>query len=978
MNKHISRLLPSIQLKIAVHSGVAICLALLFITLSASSRFSIPASANAGTEVSPANVTISGHLRNVNQTGLVNEEVDLLNTDDLSFISKTQTDAGGSYSFSVATGANYTVQPKDSRVSTWCLDYDLVKRICNTSDIKLDFPAISKDATNADFLALFPSFTVAGVVKNSQGTVLQGATVRLTGTNLPTKDYTTKADGSYTSDQLNVLGDYTFTPQTSTVGGVTYSSFTPAKNDFLSILTCPADASLPPGAHCNNFDYLGVDYNAVTPIQVTVQTNPAGRSFTVDGTTYTTTQVFSWTPSSSHTIATSSPQSGTAGTQYVYSSWTDGGAISHTVSPAAATTYTANFTTQYQLTMTAGAGGTTNPASGFFNSGQVVPISATPNSGFSFGGWTGSGSGSFTGSTNPANVTMNGPITETASFSQNDIQVTVQTNPVGRSFTVDGTTYTSTQVFSWTPSSSHTIATTSPQSGATGTQYVYTSWTDGGAISHTVSPATATTYTANFTTQYQLTMTSGAGGQVSPASGFFDSGQTVQISATPNSGFSFSSWTGSGTGSFTGSNNPATVNMNGPITETASFAALGPPPGIQFSAASYVANEGAGAVSVTVTRTGPTTTGATVDYATSDSASIDCSLGQTGKASSRCDYETTLGTLSFAPGETSKTITVLLIDDSFFEGDESFTVTLSNATGTSLGSPAVATVTIKDNDPANGPNPSDLSGFFVTLHYFDFFTRTPDQSGLAFWTNQIDGCTPQPSCLQVKRVDVSGAFYISIEFQQTGFLVERIYKAAFADDTATSTFGGSHQLAVPIVRFSEFLSDTQKIGTGVVVGQGDWQTTLENNKVAFTQNFVQRARFTGAFSNGMTPTNFVTKLNQNIGNVMTAAEVNTAIGRFSGALDISNVTARAQAVRDAAECAALSQDSGQEFRRAFVLMQYFGYLRRNPNDTPDSDYSGYDFWLQKLNQFGGDFRSAEMVKAFITSSEYRNRTGPLP
>jgi hypothetical protein len=65
-----------------------------------------------------------------------------------------------------------------------------------------------------------------------------------------------------------------------------------------------------------------------------------------------------------------------------------------------------------------------------------------------------------------------------------------------------------------------------------------------------------------------------------------------------------------------------------------------------------------------------------------------------------------------------------------------------------------------------------------------------------------------------------------------------------------------------------------------------------------------------------------------------------------------------------------------EFNKAFVLMQYFGYLRRNPNDAPDVDFAGYNFWLNKLNQFGGNFVNAEMVKAFIISGEYRQRFGP--
>jgi hypothetical protein len=65
-----------------------------------------------------------------------------------------------------------------------------------------------------------------------------------------------------------------------------------------------------------------------------------------------------------------------------------------------------------------------------------------------------------------------------------------------------------------------------------------------------------------------------------------------------------------------------------------------------------------------------------------------------------------------------------------------------------------------------------------------------------------------------------------------------------------------------------------------------------------------------------------------------------------------------------------------EFNRAFVQMQFFGYLRRNPNDAPDADYTGLDFWLTKLNQFNGDYLNAEMVRAFISSSEYRQRFGP--
>ena len=151
--------------------------------------------------------------------------------------------------------------------------------------------------------------------------------------------------------------------------------------------------------------------------------------------------------------------------------------------------------------------------------------------------------------------------------------MTVQTTPAGLTFSVDGTTYSSTQTFSWVPGSSHTIATTSPQSGGTGVQYAWTSWSDNGAISHTVAPTTNKTYTATFRTQYFLTMTHGTGGTVSPASGWKNSGTIVSITATPTNqvSYSFNGWTGSGTGSYSGTNNPASITMNGPITENGSF-----------------------------------------------------------------------------------------------------------------------------------------------------------------------------------------------------------------------------------------------------------------------------------------------------------------------------------------------------------------------------------------------------------------------
>ncbi|MBA3513719.1 MAG: hypothetical protein H0T77_05010 [Pyrinomonadaceae bacterium] len=198
--------------------------------------------------------------------------------------------------------------------------------------------------------------------------------------------------------------------------------------------------------------------------------------------------------------------------------------------------------------------------------------------------------------------------------------------------------------------------------------------------------------------------------------------------------------------------------------------------------------------------------------------------------------------------------------------------------------------------------------------------------------------------------------------------MERIYKTAYGDDkTGTSSLGGAHQIAVPIVRLLEFLPDTQEIGQGVVVNQTGWEAVLENNKQALTADFVQRARFTTAFPTSMPASEFVDTLNANAGNPLSTAERNQLVADLT-----SGAKTRAQVLRAIAEDPDLVT---AEFNRAFVLMQYFGYLRRNPNDAQDTDYTGYEFWLTKMNQFNGNFVQAEMVKAFITSTEYRQRFG---
>jgi hypothetical protein len=259
----------------------------------------------------------------------------------------------------------------------------------------------------------------------------------------------------------------------------------------------------------------------------------------------------------------------------------------------------------------------------------------------------------------------------------------------------------------------------------------------------------------------------------------------------------------------------------------------------------------------------------------------------------------------------------------------------------------------------------DNAQLFVRQQYLDFLNREPDPGGLGFWTNQITSCGKDKQCIDGKRINVSAAFLLSIEFQQTGYLVYRIYKASY---------GNLPGMPVPI-KLGEFLPDTQQVGQGVIVNQPGWEQLLEKNKQAFSAQFVHRSRFISVYPTSLTPGQFVDQLFMNAGVTPSATDRTAAINEFGSATTTPDTAARARALRRVAENSTLAQ---QEFNRAFVLMQYFGYLRRNPSDAPEPtlDFQGYNFWLNKLDNFNGNFVNAEMVKAFITSTEYRQRFGP--
>ena len=379
----------------------------------------------------------------------------------------------------------------------------------------------------------------------------------------------------------------------------------------------------------------------------------------------------------------------------------------------------------------------------------------------------------------------------------------------------------------------------------------------------------------------------------------------------------------------------------------------GTPPGVKLDAATYSVGEEQVVLHVRVIRTGDIRQEASVEYATSD-----------GTASERSDYTTARGRLNFAAGEHTKTISVLVTDDRFDEPEpaETFQLTLSDATGATPVEPSAATVTLFDNDAASGPSPvtwgpNFSSAFFVRQHYYDFLGRLPDTSGLNFWVNEIEKCGDDVGCRDVRRVNVSAAFFLSIEFQETGYLSYRARKAAF---------GNLAGKPVPVTR-AELLGDLQALGSGLVVGEDGWQLKLEQNKQAYFAQLAASARFAALYPQTLTPEQFVDALNANAGGALSQGERDALVNDLKG-----GAKTRAQVLRAAAEDADLSN---AEFNKAFVLMQYFGYLRRDPDAAPDADFVGFNFWLSKLNEFGGDYIRAEMVKAFIDSSEYRNRFG---
>jgi len=367
------------------------------------------------------------------------------------------------------------------------------------------------------------------------------------------------------------------------------------------------------------------------------------------------------------------------------------------------------------------------------------------------------------------------------------------------------------------------------------------------------------------------------------------------------------------------------------------------PPIFEFTQATFDHSESLQSVTLTVRRTGNLTPAASVDFRTNSSLNfIQCHL-VSGQANQRCDYLLSTGTLNFNSNEVQKSFTIVTFNDAFPEGDEVFSVDLVNPTGAGaiLGSTASTTVTIHDDD-ASPPtsNPIDASRYFVRQHYYDFLQRVPDQGGEDFWVSQIDSlCPPGDAvCINRRRVAVSAAFFVSSEFTRSGGFVYRLYKAAYGEQT----------LYIPL--YSQFSADRARVVDG---------NNLEQGKLDLANQFVQRAEFTAKYAPSLSAANFVDAILQT---VQLGAGVSFSATERQNFINDVDSGGRGLMLKNLGDNAAFTD---AVFNRAFVLMQYFGYLRRDP------DQGGYEFWLSILNASAQNFDG--MVCAFITSPEYQER-----
>lgn len=409
----------------------------------------------------------------------------------------------------------------------------------------------------------------------------------------------------------------------------------------------------------------------------------------------------------------------------------------------------------------------------------------------------------------------------------------------------------------------------------------------------------------------------GAGGFL-PASTYFTAGSNSLVAAD---------FSGDGRADLMAANSAGYLS---PLLNTCGIAPGVSGTTLQFAASNFDVSENAGGVNVTVTRAGDTSGESSVEYQTAD-----------GTALQKSDYTLAAGVLRFAPGETTKSFRIFIVNDlNVNEAGESLRVTLRNPTGAVIGRPGTATVTISDDDSTfPSSNPIDNAQVFVRQHYLDFLNREPDSGGLDYWSSEISKCGSDQQCIRDRRIGVSDAFFFEPEFQQTGAYVYRVFKAALGQ----------------MPSYSQFMPERGRVVAG---------SLLEESKRAYALSFVKRNDFLTLYPRTLSADQFVgaliSSLKEKSGVDLTSRR-DTFVSLYDGT-DAGRANILSQVAEDATYIDA-------EYNNSFTLMLYFGYLRRDPEP------GGFNFWRSQLDKYAlrnVDIQHA-MVCSFITSAEYQTR-----
>jgi hypothetical protein len=324
-----------------------------------------------------------------------------------------------------------------------------------------------------------------------------------------------------------------------------------------------------------------------------------------------------------------------------------------------------------------------------------------------------------------------------------------------------------------------------------------------------------------------------------------------------------------------------------------------------------------------------------------------------GTAQQKSDYTIAIGRLTFAPGETSKTIILLISEDSYVEGNETFTLTLSNATGGSIGTPNTATIQIIDDATEPTTNAIDDPSIFVCQQYHDLLLREPEPTGMQFYLDILSGCqSTDTECIKYTRGALAANFFRSPEFKAKGSYVMYLYMVTLGQrpstdaelaDPSRNTFERPH--------YSEFMADVQSI-----TSPDDRNGPDPAKKAALTAAFLQRAEIVAKYG-AMSDAQFAQAIQQTAG--VTLADQSVLVGKPRP--EILRIVAESQEVK------------AKLYIQAFVTMEYFGFLRRDP------DLGGYVFHNNRYKQLAPllspDLTENFIVRGFIESPEYRQRFG---